>query len=321
MFKRKIINNQKLIITDGMPSSGKALICNLISSLPKVDQWILNHYIDQTVALNKFGKLSLEASKYLILTNHNAFFHDNLLLRHSNFRKKDITSLQNHKRFKFLKERISGDETSIIKKFKNKVIVHYCVHFTSIAKKLFFETFKKNLIYVQIIRSPISLLMIRRIAQWSINIEKIKSRDGYIKYFDKKNKKNIPYFLIKKSKEYLSANKYERAIIIIATNLNKETINSKKLNKKLKSTEIIIPFENLLKNPIKNLNRIGVSLNVKVDKFTFKSIKENNLPRELDYDKEKQNTLKFLKKKIRKKYFLKLLKLEKFYFNHVIKKY
>ena len=35
MFKREIINKQKVIITDGMPSSGKTLVCNLISSLPK----------------------------------------------------------------------------------------------------------------------------------------------------------------------------------------------------------------------------------------------------------------------------------------------
>ena len=131
----------------------------------------------------------------------------------------------------------------------------------------------------------------------------------------------MPYFLKNKTKEYLSANKYERAIMIIEANLNKETTNLKNFYNKYKSSEIIIPFENLLKDPIKYLNKIRMLLNVKIDKFTFKSIKENNLPRELNYDKEKQNTLKFLKKIIRKKYFLKLLELEKFYFNNIIKKH
>ena len=321
MFKRKIINKQKVIITDGMPSSGKALVCNLISSLPKVDQWVLDHHVDQTVALNNFGQLSFEASKYMLLTNYNAFFYDNLLLRHSNLRKKDITSLQNHKRFNILKKRINGNEDRVIKKFKNNVIVHYCVHFTSIAKKLFFKTFEKNLVYIQALRSPISLPMIKRISEWSNTIEKIKGRDGHIKYFDIKSRKNIPYFLKNRSKEYLSANKYEKAIIIIETNLNNKSINLKNYCKRYNSAEIIVPFENLLKNPIKYLNKISKPLNVKTDKLSLASIKENNLPRKFDYKKERKKTLNYLKKKVRKKYYLKLLNLEKFYVNKIIKKF
>ena len=57
MFHREIIHNQKIIITDGMPSSGKALLCDLISSLPKVDPWVMLHYIENIVALNKLGKI------------------------------------------------------------------------------------------------------------------------------------------------------------------------------------------------------------------------------------------------------------------------
>lgn len=321
MFNRELINKQKIIITDGMPSSGKSLVCNIVSSLPKVDQWVLDQHVDQTVALNKLGKLDKEVSKFLLITNYNAFFHANLLLRHANFRKNDITSLQNHKRFKILKKRIIGNEKETIKKFKNNVVVHYCVHFTAIGKRLFFETFKKNLIYIQVLRSPTSLSMIKRIADWSISIEKIRSRDGHIKYFQKETKKNLPYFLKNKSKEYLSANKYERAIMIIEANLNKETTNLKNFYNKYKSSEIIIPFENLLKDPIKYLDKIRILLKVKIDRFTFKSIKENNLPRKFKYLNERQKTIRFLKNKIKKKYFTRLLNLEKFYKNEVLKKF
>ena len=85
MFHREIIHNQKIIITDGMPSSGKALLCDLISSLPKVDPWVMLHYIENIVALNKLGKIDNLTSEYLLKTNHNVFFHDSLLLRNSNF--------------------------------------------------------------------------------------------------------------------------------------------------------------------------------------------------------------------------------------------
>ena len=63
------------------------------------------------------------------------------------------------------------------------------------------------------------------------------------------------------------------------------------------------------------------SLNVKTDKISLASIKQNNLPRKFDYNKERKKTLTYLKKKIAKRYYLKFLNLEKFYLNKIIKKY
>ena len=109
--------------------------------------------------------------------------------------------------------------------------------------------------------------------------------------------------------------------MIIETNLNSKTINLKNYCKKNNSTEIIVPFENLLRNPIKYLNKVSKSLNVKTDKISLASIKENNLPRKFDYNKERKKTLNYLKKKVAKRYYLKLLNLEKFYLNQIIKKH
>ena len=321
MFKREITHKQKIIITDGMPSSGKALICNLISSLPKVDPWVMLHPIENIVALNKMGKLDNKISEYLLKTNHNVLFHDNILLRHANFRKADITSVQKNVKYNSLKKRLSPNETDVIKKYKNKVIFHYCLHFTAIAKKILFQTFKDKLLYIQIYRSPITLSMIERIANWTLQIEKSKSRDGHIKLYNKKHKKNLPYFLKDNSSQYLSANKYEKAIMIIEKNLNKKLIYLKKSTKRNVSIEIIIPFENLLKNPKKYIKSIGKHINSKVDRLVLKSFEKNKVPRNINLEKEKLITLKFLKNKIRPRYFNKLLYLEKFYKQRVLNKF
>ena len=102
-----------------MPSSGKALLCNLISSLPKVDPWVMLHYIENIVALNKLGKIDNQTSEYLLKTNHNVFFHDSLLLRNSNFRKSDITSIQNNVKYKILKKRLDPNESNVLRKNKH----------------------------------------------------------------------------------------------------------------------------------------------------------------------------------------------------------
>ena len=59
MFKRNLISTQKIIITDGIPSSGKALVCNLVSGLPKVEQWIMNYWFDQILSLYNVSSCSL----------------------------------------------------------------------------------------------------------------------------------------------------------------------------------------------------------------------------------------------------------------------
>ena len=304
-----------------MPSSGKALLCDLVSSLPKVDPWVMLHYIENIVALNKLGKLSREISEYLLKTNHNVFFHDSLLLRNLNFRKSDITSLQKNVKYKILKTRLDPDEIKVLKKNKNKVITHYCLHFTAIAKKILFQTFKNKLLYIQVYRSPITFSMIKRIANWTLQIEKSKSRDGHIKFFDKNLKKNLPYFQKNITREYLLANKYERGIMIIEKNLNTKIINDINTSKKYKSVEIIIPFENLLKDPKKYLQKICKHINSKIDKYVLRSIKKNRLPRNFNLNDEKLLTLKFLKNKIRPKYYNKLLSLEKFYEKNILNKF
>ena len=321
MFNRNITCSQKIIITDGIPSSGKSLACNLISSLPKVDPFVLNHNIEHIIGLNKLGILKNDISEYLIKTNHNVFFHDHLLLRNANFRKSDFTSIQKNPKYHILKQRLDSDENKVIKKNKDKVIAHYCLHFATHTKKILFQTFKNKLLFIQVLRSPSTLTMIKRIADWTLQIEKSKSRDGHLKFFDKKSKKNFPYFIKDKSKEYLSANKYEKAIMIIDKYINIKIINETKYSKNFKSNEVVIPFENLCEEPKKYLTKISKMINSKIDHFALTSIKKNYLPRHINIEKEKVTTLKYLKNKIRLKYYQKILKLQNLYENKILNQF
>ena len=82
------------------------------------------------------------------------FFHDSLLLRNSNFRKNDITSLQKNVKYNILKLRLDNNENKVLKKNRNKVITHYCLHFTAIAKKYYFKPLKRSLFIYRCIDPP-----------------------------------------------------------------------------------------------------------------------------------------------------------------------
>jgi len=66
LFHREIIHNQKIIITDGMPSSGKALLCDLVSSLPKVDT-VLNKF--EHYGIFYFSNVDIDTEKDLSILN------------------------------------------------------------------------------------------------------------------------------------------------------------------------------------------------------------------------------------------------------------
>tara|TARA_B100001250_G_C19816762_1_gene798843 strand:+ start:917 stop:1882 length:966 start_codon:yes stop_codon:yes gene_type:complete len=319
MFKRSLITSQKLIVTDGIPSSGKALICNLISGLPNVEQWTISYWIDQIVGLYNIKKINLDTVNYLLKTNHNQILHDTAILRHSNFRTNDVTSVTKHPRFKVMKKRLKTSEKENIEKSRKKIVLHYCTHMISNFSEPLFKSFQKKLVFIRIFRSPLNIGMLKRLAYFSKVWSRTKSRDGHIKIYDKKSKKNIHHLIYKKNKIFSKINYYEKAILILEEIINKKKI--KKLNKfsKIYGSKIIsIPFENLIINPEKYLKILSKILNVKLDKITKKVLKKNKVPRSINLEKEKQDGLNFIKDKVSDVYLKKIIKINTLYEKYIL---
>ena len=86
------------------------MLSDLISSLPKIDQWMLDYKIEQTIGLFYLNKIDLNTAKYILRSNYNQMFYDNTMLRHANFRKSDLTSVTKHPRFKLIKKRLKPND-------------------------------------------------------------------------------------------------------------------------------------------------------------------------------------------------------------------
>jgi len=321
MYNRQLITKQKIIITDGIVGGGKSLMCNLISSLPKVDQWMGNYWFDQIAALCDINEINLNTASYILLTNHNQIFYDSSMLRLSNFRKSDLTAVNSHPRYKIIKKRLQPNDQKIYSKFKDHIFSQYCTHISANFSEPFFKAFKKNLLFIQLLRSPLNIGMLKHLALWSKKWEKLKSRDGCIKFYNKKFKKNFPHYVADVSNEYLKANKFEKAIIILEQIYNKRKINlSKKYEKKYGSKLIRVPYENLIVNPTKYLNKISKVLNVKIDKIALKAMKRNNVPRKFILNNHDEEGKKYMHNKIDKQYFKRLTKLNDYYKKFILNK-
>ena len=170
------------------------------------------------------------------------------------------------------------------------------------------------------LRSPVNVSMINHLATWTTRWEGNKSRDGILRLWNKDLKKNFPFFIKDEINDYLNCNKYEKALMIILFYID-NNLKIKKLEKKYGSKVIIIPFENLITDPVFYLDSISKSLSVKRDLVTKKVLEKNLVPRKFDIESHDQEGFKFLKNRVRKKYFNKIISLNKFYHNQIIKKY
>ena len=318
-LKRNLIINQKIIINDGLIGGGKSLLSNVVSGLPKVDQWILDYTIEQTIGLLYLKKINLNTAKYILKSNYNQLFYDNSMLRHTNFRKSDLTSILKHPRYKNLKKRMSPFDENVYEKYKDKIILHYCTHNIGVFSESLFESFGKNLVFLQLLRSPLNIDVLKRISYFTEIWKKANGRYQLVTKYIAKHKQNIPFF-INQTDKYCIANKYEKTILILEKILNPRKLNLSNLENKYKSKVILIPFENFITNPKKYVKKIANTLNVSLDKITNSVIKKNSLPRKFSLKKNNKDGITYIKNKVRKSFFSRLIEVNKFYEKNILNK-
>ena len=350
-FKTRLNFKNKIIVTDGMIGGGKTLIVNLISGLKDIDPWIYDSNIERVCSLNAIKKIDLETSADFLKKNLNEKYFDNFILRHVNFRKQDLSSVVNNIRFKNIKKRKHLSDAAAEKKIKKtKMCLQYMTHQNSPYSEPIFKAYGKQLFYVLILRNPFNIYTINCLARWTKLFSAFDARDGRINFYSNKHKLNFPFEIKKNEIDfYHKLNKYEKSIFFMEYYYYISVKKIIQFSKKYGSNYIIVPFENLTKNPEKYLKKISKILKAKIDKFTIKNMKKNSVPRNnpeqkiislvynfsenlpkgsknlgkknLSDNDLKKMKYKFLKNKVNDKFLKKIIELEKFYVKKILLKY
>ena len=133
--------------------------------------------------------------------------------------------------------------------------------------------------------------------------------------FNYKNSQ-ISYYIRRNFKEYLSLNKYDRVVFaLIQLDLYKKK-SFLKLNKKNKKKILKIKHSDFVCKTSINLKKLESFLKNKKTLYTSEVLKKINCPRKVN-TKELNDKRNFLQKKLSKKYFKLIIKLE----NNFIKIY
>ncbi len=140
-----------------------------------------------------------------------------------------------------------------------------------------------------------------------------KNSNNMIATLKYKNK-YLPFYVLGWEDKYLRLSKYDRIIAVIKFFDDKKKAEFKKLNSSQKNKILTIYFDQFV-NKKNSIGKLEKFLKLKKTKYTSKVLTKNNCPREI-FTKELDIKRSFLKKKLSKKYFDQITKMEKKYISN-----
>lgn len=305
MYNQKIFNNNTCFIS-GSHRSGKSLLTAIIPSIEK--SGLINKEPLLNLVPNMYAnkEINLKSAKYLARFIQSNTNYSNFIGRKLNLKKTDETSIYNHMNYKKYLDKISSKtKIKIQENTVEKEVSFYDIH-NILTNLKFWKQTNDNFKLINIDRNPIDLVY-----SWHEN--------GFGSYSDSSinqlllyKEKNvlIPSYAKKWKSKFLKMNELDRIIEILNQQIIAANNNYRYYQK---NTKILrIKYEDMLVNPLNNLQVINNFLNLK-SKIYFSKYKDKVINKKYSLSAAREKKLKFIEGKCSKNYFSKLIKLEKFY--------
>lgn len=270
---------KKIIFIDGFSSTGKSLLCQILSSLERFENWQIDYSFENIAIAYYLNKISFDAVESILNTKTDELAYNLFIGRNVNFRNTDQSSpffIKNQK--KYLKRIKASEGSSVLDQISesNPIIpihLHYIYGHTDI---LFKSLFSKIGLYIIMLRDPFYLIDKWYQSNWP-NIIGSSARDFHLNI--KKNNMSAPWYSFEYFDEYVKSNNLEKSILTIF-------YYHKKLFDMVKNTEIknynkimIIFFDDFVSNPLKYIDSLCDKIESKKSNLFFDLLKKSSLPR------------------------------------------
>lgn len=293
LFKYKNITDN-LIFISGITRSGKSILCPIISSFKKTENFILNSLSELLLAKMHLSLIDKEVGKYLIKSSFNELIYNLSIGRNLNFKKTDYSSVTKNSQYKVYVKRSLIHESKI--KYRSILKNNFfpiMFHDLMISPKIILEIFPKSKI-LNIERHPVDLIY-----SWKkkgYGRKYFKNERNLILSFIKKNKL-FPFYVSKNYNKYFNQNTDEDRIIFTLWEIHKIfTSQFNKLSKSQLKKILTITFDEITSQTDETLENIENFLKIKKSKYTKKVLKKEKCPRKLECDLRKVKRIKIEKR-------------------------
>mgnify|MGYP001213656356 CR=1 FL=1 len=310
--QKNLVKN--IIFLDGLNRSGKLLLGSLVSSLKNMESLEFGENFEHFLPAMKFQHVSSNFSKSFLMNYLNQLIYNKMISRNSNFRPYDRTGIPRFHSPKIYKKRLKMKEGDIVIK-RIKTSNFFLPIVTHDLMSNYNELNKLNIKFsiIQIFRNPFELVY----SWYKAGLGKRWGKDPRIFSLTiNKNKENFPWYVYdrKVTKDFKKLNQIEKCSIYVNSQIERTIKNLRKL--KFKKNLYITDYFYLVENPHKELKNIAKFLKTNFSRDTKKHVKREKCPNlKIRNLLERKKT--FIKKKVKKEIFIKLLDNEKKYRNNI----
>ena len=273
--------NNDIVIVDGIGSSGKAMLCHILSSFERVEKEQINNLFDAMPRIHAVGGISTDAAITLLRIETDMALYYSMISRGVNFRPSDTTSifqdaypLRYIKRL-FLKER----ESSLNRISDDKPIFQVLTHDGLTNAPLFFNAFSNRLKMVYIDRNPIDIIY-----DWFTRGfgERIGTDPLDIQLTYKFRNEDIPLSARGWEETYIKSDIVDRVIGMVYNDDAGDWKGYGKLSDYLKEKVMFINFDKLVTEPTMICKQIADFLGTNTTHRTKPILKKERCPRVID---------------------------------------
>ena len=273
--------DNKVLIVDGLVGGGKGLMSAITGSLPRVEMWLHKPNIDQLCAIKHMGEITSSGAEALLKSWFDEYFYCLSITRNLNIRLSDLSSISKDSRpLRYLARLFKSCGPEAYERVKSeKMVLNIMTHSNTAYSEPIFNSLGSRLVYVRLVRSPMTEYLINHLARWSKRWG--DEPDGMIMHSLKtKPNDRVPFYMLGRESEFIKANFIEKAVLLMDEWQHSGDKFIDNIEKKTEARIIEIPFEKFVFEPLPYINKIAKALNTAPDKVTIKTMKKQKVPRQ-----------------------------------------
>ena len=303
-----------IVFVDGLTRVGKAIYNRLIASLSNISQPQFLEPLEQLLPMYKTGHIDKNSFSAFVRLHLNERAYNHALSRNLNFRYDDLTSVHNSNNYKELFKNLSKEDGNIIidELNNNKLIHQFQTHDLLTHYSLFLDL-NIDVKIIEVLRNPIDTVHSWYKRGWGRRFDNEDPR-SFTTLFKYKGK-TIPHYVIGHEEEYLKLNEMEKCVFMHNLLLKESIKEYQRLSKKQKDNILILEYENMLIEPLQEIDKICLFLNIKKTEYTQKAMFDARVPRECNTI-DRDNKLNDIKDMLSTKLFNELVNLSEDYNNN-----
>lgn len=263
-----------VIVVDGLWGVGKTAVTSVIGAMKNVEKMRLDHVHEYVCTMNHLGKMSDDATRFMLVTYSDIDQYSNLIGREVNFRPSDASGTKNTpgSTFKYLRRLFAEDGDQIVDQIMAKNIANHVVtHQVLPVGEPLFEAFDKRLKMVHIVRHPVHLAR-----YWNDYLRDSLRHREFTVSFDVGGEK-VPWWAADWAEEFIGMNTMDRALASISHLY--ELLISRFDQHRHDSRLLVVSFEDVVMRPQTTFPRIAEFLGRDLSRKTDKILTRERIPR------------------------------------------